>query len=333
MTDVPPGPAAPIVDSSDIQFIGRLPGDAKQDDDDGADAASTRARDEDDDDADDAQAVHAQQQQHVDGPVASTSRPQSEASSADGHRIVTLTSVSSDGQRSRQFHAKYFKPVLHDQPLQQMLDLPESYFQPTASELQQALAGQVRKREQLTDAPLLTSKLREREQVTNQRDKARRWPHTRIRIKFADRSQLEGVFPSTDKLVHVYEFVRLAIDEQHRAKPFVLYQSPPRREFVKGAPEFKGKSLMDMQLTPSSVFYVKFSNESLNASGSRPPLTRELLEAASDLPIMNPLDSMTATPATTGKSSGSGTSNKLPFGGAAGKVTPAWLKIGKSGSE
>ena len=49
---------------------------------------------------------------------------------------------------------------------------------------------------------------------------------TRIRVRFADRSQLEGVFPSTDKMIHIYEFVRLAIAENHRAKPFMLCKHP-----------------------------------------------------------------------------------------------------------
>ncbi|KAK4048646.1 hypothetical protein OIV83_004616 [Microbotryomycetes sp. JL201] len=251
MSDELANSAPPSVDGTQIKFKGRLPGDAMSDEHE-----------------QDAEASLAQQ-----APVPSTSSaPPTTSARATGEQpIVTLKSVSSDGQRSREFHAKYFRPVLHDQPLREMLDLPESYFQPTASELQQAFAGQVRKREQLTDAPLLTSKLREREEATSHREKARRWPHTRIRIKFADRSQLEGVFPSTDKLVHVYEFVRLAVDERHRDHPFVLYQSPPRREFVRGAPEFKGKSLMDLQLTPSSVFYIKFSEDALNGKRSTSP--------------------------------------------------------------
>lgn len=48
---------------------------------------------------------------------------------------------------------------------------------------------------------------------------------TRIRVRFADRSQLEGVLPSTDKLIAIYEFVKLALAEEHRAKPFLLCAS------------------------------------------------------------------------------------------------------------
>lgn len=103
-------------------------------------------------------------------PAPSTSTPAPEPA------IITLTSTSSDGLRSRDFHCKYFKPVLHDAPLRAALDLPESYFSPTASELQSAFAGQVKKREGLVDAPLLTRKLREKEEQEKLRTKANRWP-------------------------------------------------------------------------------------------------------------------------------------------------------------
>ena len=103
-------------------------------------------------------------------PVPNPPPPATEA------QIVILTSTSADGLRSRDFALKYWKPVTHDAPLRAALDLPESYFSPTASELQTAFAGQVKKREQLVDAPLLTRKLREKEELEKSRIKANRWP-------------------------------------------------------------------------------------------------------------------------------------------------------------
>ena len=44
-------------------------------------------------------------------------------------------------------------------------------------------------------------------------------------MRFSDRSQLEGVLPSTDKLIAIYEFVKLALAPEHRATPFVLCSS------------------------------------------------------------------------------------------------------------
>jgi hypothetical protein len=54
---------------------------------------------------------------------------------------------------------------------------------------------------------------------------------TRIRVRFNDRSQLEGVFPSTDKLIHIYEFVKLALAPEHQSKPFVLCTFAHRSSF------------------------------------------------------------------------------------------------------
>lgn len=247
-------------------------------------------------------------------------------------QIVTITSTSPSGLKTRNFPAKYFKPVSSTSSGsgRGFLDLPESYFAPTPSELQTAFAGQVRKREMLVDAPLLTRALREKEALEKKGVKANRWPQTRIRIRFTDRSQLESVFPSTDTLTAIYEFVKCSIEEKHRQKPFVLYQTPPRQEYLRTDPKMKGKSLIDLQLTPSSVFYIKFEDEGLNES-TTPPLIPALLSAAADLPLPPPFDPaaamVPAAPVVDSKSK----SQKLGFGGSSGKVVPAWMRGGKSG--
>ncbi|GAA6059658.1 hypothetical protein JCM10212_000045, partial [Sporobolomyces blumeae] len=159
-------------------------------------------------------------------PAAPPRPPSPRPSASASPKTYELVSVSAtDPSKRRTFSCEYLLPPTSDfasSSSRSFLDLPESYFNPTPTELQQAFAGQVKKREDLVDKPLLTQKLRDREEAHKNRAKAARWPHTRIRIRFADRSQLEGVFPSTDKLVHLYEFVRLAIAPEHRHTPFVL---------------------------------------------------------------------------------------------------------------
>ncbi|KAK4053998.1 hypothetical protein OIO90_003643 [Microbotryomycetes sp. JL221] len=286
----------------DIKFHGRLPGDAIE-------------------------SIQLDQDTATAPPVASTSSSTAPRDLTSPARTVTLTSTSSDGTQSKEFKAKYFRPVSNPFNTQHVV-LPDSYFQPTSTELQQAFASQVERTRQLTDGPLLTSKLRQQQHELKTKQNATKWPHTRIRIKFSDQSQLEGMFASTDKLVHIYEFVRLAIHEQHRHKPFLLYQTPPRKEFKKGDVQFRGKTLMDLQLTPSSVFYIKFvDDEQLNASGTRPPLITQLIESISDFPLPT-IENQDSTHSVSNKSIES--NKKLPFGGSAGKVTPNWLKIGKS---
>jgi len=97
----------------------------------------------------------------------------------------TLTSISpSDPSKSRSFECRYLLAPTDSkfaQSSRSFLDLPESYFAPTPVELQQAFAGQVKKREELVDRPLLTQKLRELEEAQKSKAKAAKWPQVRSR--------------------------------------------------------------------------------------------------------------------------------------------------------
>ncbi|GAA6015882.1 hypothetical protein JCM10207_006791 [Rhodosporidiobolus poonsookiae] len=263
-------------------------------------------------------------------------------------RTTILTSVSAtDPSKRRDFEARYYLPPSSDSghaaAARSFLDLPESYFAPTPVELQQAYAGQVKKREDLTDRPLLTKRLRDEEEARKSRQKAARWPQTRIRIRFSNRSQLEGVFPSTDKLVHLYEFVRLALREDVRDTQWFLYQSPPRTEYRKGAPEHRGKNLMALEFTPSSALYIKFeADESLNDPSRPPPLTPDLLSSAAPLPPPPSFDPRAPAPEAPEKTEeqkkrekeeklkrlmgmGGGKGGSMG-GGNKGSVVPGWMK-------
>ncbi|GAA5866012.1 hypothetical protein JCM1840_003374 [Sporobolomyces johnsonii] len=273
-------------------------------------------------------------------PPPASPRPQPSTSPAPSPaepQICTLTSVSpTDPTKSRTFHARYFLPSssssAHASSSRSFLDLPESYFTPTPVELQQAFAGQVKRREELTDRPLLTQKLRDRQEAEKSRAKAARWPQTRIRIRFADRSQLEGVFPSTDKLVHIYEFVRLALSDEARAVPFLLYQSPPRTEYTKGDAKWKGKNLMELEFTPSSALYIKFDDDALNDPARPPPLLPALLSIAAPLPPPPSFDPSASASASEDSQAGKAAKpgKGLGMGGDRGKVVPSWLKVGKT---
>ena len=137
---------------------------------------------------------------------------------------------------------------------------------------------------------MLTKTLREREQNQKKNEKLARFPITRIRIKFADRSMLEGALPSTCKISDVYRFVKESLLENVRTKPFVLYQTPPRREFLATDSKINTSNLLDLQLAPSSLLLIKFTEEIYNHSTNPPPLTPELLSAAQPLPLPPTLD-------------------------------------------
>lgn len=80
-----------------------------------------------------------------------------------------------------------------------------------------------------------------------------------------------------------------------------LIDTPPRFELRLNDPKVTGKSLLDLQLAPSSALHIKFSEESLNGtpyctlvriladgqhveSATRAPLRADLLDIAEDLP-------------------------------------------------
>ncbi|PLW42943.1 hypothetical protein PCASD_04685 [Puccinia coronata f. sp. avenae] len=178
---------------------------------------------------------------------------------------------------------KVWLPSANAQPAPRPV-LGDDYFVPTAAEAQRAFSSQVASREKLTDAPMLTKNLREREQNQKKNEKLARFPITRIRIKFGDRSMLEGSFPSTSKISDVYQFVKESLQDDVRTKPFILYQTPPRREFLLKDAKIRSSNLLDLQLAPSSLLLIKFTDEIYNHSSNRPPLMQELLDSAQPLP-------------------------------------------------
>ncbi|EGG01916.1 uncharacterized protein MELLADRAFT_78896 [Melampsora larici-populina 98AG31] len=169
-------------------------------------------------------------------------------------------------------------------------ELSDQYFVPTAAEAQRAFSGQVATRERLTDAPMLTKSLRDREAMAKKNERYSRFPITRIRIRFSNRTMLEGAFQSQSTMRVVYAFVKASLVEDVRSQAFILYQTPPRREFKLTDPAISTKTLLELQLTPSSLFYIKFTDEALNQTQRVPPLLPDLLAQAQDLPPPPNLD-------------------------------------------
>ncbi|MBW0472255.1 hypothetical protein O181_011970 [Austropuccinia psidii MF-1] len=215
---------------------------------------------------------------------------------------------------------KIWLPSDHPQPAPKPA-LGDDYFVPTASEAQKAFSGQVAQRERLTDAPLLTRSLREREENQKRNEKFSRFPLTRIRIRFGDRTMLEGTLESKCTISDVYKFVQECLRDDVGIQPFVLYQTPPRREFLSTDPKAKLTSLLDLQLAPSSLLYIKFSEGSYNHTTNPPPLLPDLLEKAEPLPSPPQTDDAISSVSTLEK--GKQKAEELLKSGA--KV-PKWLK-------
>ncbi|CAE6425715.1 unnamed protein product [Rhizoctonia solani] len=185
-------------------------------------------------------------------------------------------------------------------------------LEPTAAEIVAAYQAQARKSENLRNAPLLTQEIRERQQ----REKYKKWPNCVIRIRFHNQMQLEKSFPSTNKIKSVYAFVRDCLNEETKPIKFILYQ-PPARELKVSDAAVRDKSLLELQLAPSSVLLLRFLSDELNDRERNPPLHKSILAAAVDFPMVPDVpqpvpdkDMSETKPGTIGKS-GNEVENKL----------------------
>ncbi|KAH0833160.1 hypothetical protein J3R83DRAFT_12186 [Lanmaoa asiatica] len=200
-------------------------------------------------------------------------------------------------------------------------ELPESYFTPTAADLKAAQATLTARTQALVSAPLQLRATRE----AAERAKRDRWPNTTIRVKFSDRTQLEKIFPSSDKIRSVYAFVRSSLRDDVKPIKFILYQSPPKRDLKVSDPKVRDLTLAELQLAPSSVLLLRFEDESLNRSDVPAPLLSTIAAQATELPKPPGFEEREAGPKSW-TSSGPG----LPRTGSEQKKIPKWFKAGLS---
>jgi len=156
--------------------------------------------------------------------------------------------------------------------------------------------------------------------------KRERWPQTTIRIKFPDRTQLEKVFNSSDKIKVIYAFVRETLRDDVKPIKFILYQTPPMCEYKVSDPAVRNISLLDLQLAPSSILLLKFVDDALNGIHTPAPLADFVLSRSEDLP----------TPPTYNRPEDtlSGSSAKLQAlksksTGSSETKVPKWFKMGQ----
>lgn len=204
-------------------------------------------------------------------------------------------------------------------------ELPDSYFQPSTADLKAAQASLSARTQALVNAPLRTQAMRDAEE----KSKRARWPNTTIRVKFSDRSQLEKTFPSTDKIRSVYAFVRGSLREDVKPIKFVLYQTPPKREFRVSDPAVRDLSLAELQLAPSSVLLLRFEDDSLNHTDIPAPLNESVLAHAEDLPAPPNFDAEPPSVSSTPASSSASADNTAPPAASSEKKVPKWLKLGQ----
>ncbi|KAI0759564.1 hypothetical protein BD413DRAFT_596199 [Trametes elegans] len=221
---------------------------------------------------------------------------------------------------------RYFRaPTTAQQPRS---DLPDSYFDVTAADVRAQQASLAARRDALQNAPLRTAAMREAEA----KKRKARWPQTTIRVKFADRSVLERTFPSTDKIKAVYAFVRSSLREDVKPIKFVLYQSPPKREYKVSDPNVRDLDLADLGFAPSTVLMIKFDDDRFDHPDAPAPLDASILARAEDFPAPPAFDPADDKDKDRGKArpraanSSSAGAGKDESGGE--RKYPKWLKLG-----
>jgi len=277
---------------------------------------------------------------------AETSDPATTGNAEAGPSAVqTLAAPGVPDQAGPSGEIKVFAPP-STTPITPAEDLPESYFTPTAVDVQLAQASLVKRSKQLNERPLTLSRVREDERAKKDRQRDERWPNTIIRVRFSDRTQIQQSFPSSSKIQAVYAFVRDSLAEEVKNKPFVLYQ-PPNRPFPehpehppppKNKPRFPPRpnqappgpppnpTLAEMELVPQSVLLIRFEDDELNASDRPAALLPSLLAKSAPLPTAVPEEPVqpvaSSAPADNGK--------RKDTGAAAGgeKKMPKWLQKG-----
>jgi tether containing UBX domain for GLUT4 len=123
--------------------------------------------------------------------------------------------------------------------------------------------------------------------------------------------QLEKAFPSSSKIKPIYSFVRDCLNEEAKSIKFVLctrysdcclvvpglltliIDQPPGRDLKVSDAAVRDKTLMELQLAPSSVLFLKFLSDELNSGfpGIRNQTTEQLTVLIPDRDMLPPLKS------------------------------------------
>ena len=86
----------------------------------------------------------------------------------------------------------------------------------------------------------------------------------RIRVRFSDRSQVEKTFPHSATIDDVYAFVDTAIDPAAGAGDYVLFQTPPKRDFVRAHPDLRATTLVQLGFAPAAMLNIRWSDARRN---------------------------------------------------------------------
>ncbi|KAJ3406337.1 Tether containing UBX domain for GLUT4, partial [Chytridiales sp. JEL 0842] len=166
---------------------------------------------------------------------------------------------------------KIYKPPVETSTPLSSIELPDSFFELSPAEMKLVLASHKSKTKSLDDAPLMTKKMREREEEARRQ----KYPKTMIRVKFPDRFTLQAAFLSNEPVEILYHLVSTHLSTPSRA--FELFLTPPLRVLSDPKTDF-----WNAGLAPSSVVYFRWGDHETHG----PFLGTESLKRAEEFPVV-----------------------------------------------
>jgi len=106
------------------------------------------------------------------------------------------------------------------------INIPDDFYNITSADLKQnAEILKKRKKTEMEEKSVLKTK------EMRERDREKKWSkYTKcyIRIRFPDRTELQGIFRPTEKPKALYSFINDSLREENRSVPFYVYTIPPK---------------------------------------------------------------------------------------------------------
>lgn len=145
------------------------------------------------------------------------------------------------------------------------IDIPDDFYEVTKEDLRinAAIQKEKKKEKELVEGSLRTKEMRERDRIK----KLSKYKKCFIRIRFPDRTELQGTFLPVELMSSVYQFVKdcLRVDTE-----FHLYTIPPK-QILK--PDLT-TNLRDMNFLPACLIYFGLNEDKLQS----PFLKEHLIE-------------------------------------------------------
>ncbi|XP_076245287.1 tether containing UBX domain for GLUT4 isoform X2 [Calliopsis andreniformis] len=126
-------------------------------------------------------------------------------------------------------------------------ELPNDFYDLTVNDAKVLLRDAKRRREELEDAPLLTTVQRQLNHEKQTLSQLNKYQHTVIRIQFPDQFVLQGVFRPLEKVQTIKDFVKNYLIDSD--SDFEIFTTPPKHILSPDA------YLVDENLVPSTIVY------------------------------------------------------------------------------